>query len=87
MLEHHDQFNNETITNDKHTSRQRICLVGEVAEDQEVTVAARTFNVPVMASETGAEFIEDDTWTTYFVLAEFEGTIFDGISKAKVKHK
>lgn len=87
MLEHHDLFNNETITNDKHTNRQRICLVGDIAENQELVVAARTFNVPVMTSETGAEFIDDDTWTTYFVLADFEGPIFDGISKAKVKNK
>lgn len=87
MLEHHDLLNNETIANDKHTNRQRICIVGEVAENQELVVAARTFNVPVMTSETGAEFLDDDTWTTYFVLAEFEGTIFDVISKAKVKHK
>lgn len=86
MIEQHD-INNETIANDKQTSRQRICIVGEVAENQELVVAARTFNVPVMTSETGAEFLDDDTWTTYFILAEFEGSIFDGISKAKVKHK
>lgn len=87
MLEHQDLFNNETIANDKNTNRQRICIVGEVAENQDLVVAARTFNVPVMTSENGEEFLDDDTWTTYFIVAEFEGTIFDGISKAKVKHK
>lgn len=87
MIEPHDLFNNETITAEKVTSRKRICLVGGVAEDQEIVLASKTFNVPVITSGNGADFINDDTWTTYFILAEFEGSDFDKIYRSKVKHK
>lgn len=87
VIENHDLFSNETITNEKTLSRKRICLVGAVAEDQEIIDTAKTFDVPLVTSNTGVEFIDDDTWTTYFILPEFEGPEFDKIYRSKVKHK
>lgn len=89
MTEHNqDLFNNETINEKvKNQNKKRICLVGAVAEQQDAIEAAKKFNVPVLTSATGEEFIQDDDWNTYFILSEFEGPIFDKISKAEVKHK
>lgn len=83
-----DTFMNETIretVND--TLRKRICLVGAIAGNEEVMNAAKLFNVPVTTSETGIEFIEDNSWMTFFILTEFEGRIYDNIYKSKTKHK
>uniref|UniRef100_A0A1A9V4U5 DH domain-containing protein n=1 Tax=Glossina austeni TaxID=7395 RepID=A0A1A9V4U5_GLOAU len=59
----------------------RICLVGEVANDTSCCEAARTFNVPVVTSETGLELIADKEWRTYFVLKDFETPIYTAIVK------
>lgn len=89
MTEHNqDLFNNETINEKvKNRNQKRICLVGSVAAHPDSIDAAKTFNVPVLTSETGVEFLEDDTWNTYFILSEFEGPIFNRINKNDVKHK
>lgn len=85
---HRNEDIEETMMERIHsTLRKRICLVGSVAEDQEAVAAANIFNVPVLTSETGKEFIADDTWTTYFILSCFEGSVFDDIYKAEIKHK
>lgn len=78
----------ETMMERIHSTLQkRICLVGSVSEDEKVIEAAKVFNVPVLTSETGRELVADDSWTTFFILASFEGPIFDYIYKAEVKHK
>lgn len=87
-MNRNEQDIEETMMERIHSNlRKRICLVGSVTEDQETVEAAKIFNVPVLKSETGKEFITDDTWTTYFILSCFEGPIFDDIYKAEVKHK
>jgi hypothetical protein len=53
--------------------------------DEATVEAARQLNMPVLTSETGAEYIADDAWTTYFVLRDFEGPIYDTIYKSKHK--
>lgn len=65
---------------------QRICLVGIIVDNQETLKSAQSFNVPVITSETGSEFISDDNWSTYFVLNSFEGPIFEAIHKTKHKY-
>lgn len=81
-----DPLNNETVV-ERHSQRARICLVGSVADDHEIRDAAQLFQVPVESSTTGEEFISDDSWTTYFILSNFDGPIFDNINKAKTKHR
>lgn len=79
---------NETIREKvKETLRQRICLVGSVIENENVQNAAKVFNVPVVTSETGKEFISDSSWMTFFVISDFEGPIYEEIYKSKTKHK
>ncbi|CRK99989.1 CLUMA_CG013280, isoform B [Clunio marinus] len=80
---------NETIAENAKKSKlpKRICLVGTVVDDDEVASAAKLFNVPVLSSETGKEFCDDDTWMTYYILKEFEGPIFENIYRAAVKNK
>lgn len=73
----------EVMSQTSAMQKERICLVGTVADDDETRRAAETFNVPIVVSSTGAEFIGDTNWTTYFVMSEFEGPTFDAIRKSK----
>uniref|UniRef100_A0A182MAM4 Uncharacterized protein n=1 Tax=Anopheles culicifacies TaxID=139723 RepID=A0A182MAM4_9DIPT len=62
----------------------RICLVGSVAQDVATLAAAQSFKLPIVTSDTGAEYIGDeDSITTVFVLNDFEGPVYDAIYKAK----
>ncbi|XP_042228864.1 protein ECT2-like isoform X2 [Homarus americanus] len=63
----------------------RICLVGSLAHDVETLDAAKKFNVPVVTSETGLEFVSDLTYCTYFILADFENEEFEELNKAGVR--
>ena len=81
---HSTQF--EVIPANIKRTMQRICLVGTIVDNQESLKSAQSFNVPVITSETGSEFISDDSWSTYFVLNSFEGPIFEAIHKTKHKY-
>lgn len=63
--------------------RARICLVGAVAQDKATLTAAQSFKVPIVTSETGAEFLSDTSYVTYFILNDFEGPIYDTIYRSK----
>lgn len=63
--------------------KQRICLIGSVVDDSETVLAAQTFNVPVLTSDSGIELVRDNDWVTYFVMNKFEGPEFDVIRKSK----
>lgn len=80
-----DEIFNEEVTTASADS-SRICLVGSSSEDQDVADAAERFNVPIMSSETGEEFIQSSI-TTYFILPEFEGPIFENIYKHRKHHR
>lgn len=69
----------------KSVIKTRICLVGDVCDDSLIVEAAKTFELPVITSETGSEFIPDDSWTTYFVMKDFDSPIYDAIYKSKHK--
>lgn len=84
--QNHDTLTNETLTENSGRSK-RICLVGQLACDQDALITAKLFNVPVVTSETGSELLSDENWTTYFILSEFEGGVFDELNRAKSKHK
>lgn len=81
-----DETMNDTTMMSCGTIRKRICLLDHVAHDQDVIIASKLFNVPVVTSETGVEFLDDASWMTYFVMSEFEGPLFDDLSQHK-KHK
>ncbi|XP_053667102.1 protein ECT2 [Anopheles marshallii] len=62
----------------------RICLVGPVAQDAATLAAAQSLKLPIVTSDTGAEYIgDDDSISTVFVLSDFEGPVYDAIYKAK----
>lgn len=63
--------------------KERICLVGLVANDENVKNVADSFNVPVVSSDTGVEFCNDPEWITYFVLSDFSGENFSTIRESE----
>lgn len=63
--------------------RSRICLIGELGSDSRISEAAQAFGVPVVSSATGAEFINDGSWDTVFVLEEFSGPVYDAIHRSE----
>lgn len=65
----------------------RICLIGELGNDDELLNISKLFNVPVEVSETGDELLADTSWLTYFVLKNFDGTIFDKLVQQKQKYE
>lgn len=85
-----DRRFDETISENAKTANtrpKRICLVGYLAGDRNIVAAAQLFNVPVLKSETGEEFTDDESFTTYFILTDFEGPIFENINKHHKNHK
>ncbi|XP_019699672.1 protein ECT2 isoform X3 [Harpegnathos saltator] len=62
--------------------KKRICLVGTACNDPALGHAALQFKVSVLKSETGAEYVEDTSYHTYFVLKQFEGPEFDTLCKS-----
>nr|XP_045600854.1 protein ECT2-like isoform X3 [Procambarus clarkii] len=60
----------------------RICLVGSLADDAETLEAAKKFDVPIVTSETGQEYVSDFSYCTYFILADFESDEFEELNKA-----
>uniref|UniRef100_A0A2Z5U608 Protein ECT2 n=1 Tax=Reticulitermes speratus TaxID=60591 RepID=A0A2Z5U608_9NEOP len=64
-------------------TRSRICLIGEFGNDSRIFDDAQAFDVPVVLSATGAEFINDGSWDTVFVLEEFSGPVYDAIHRSE----
>ena len=48
-----------------------------------LTIFLKAFDVPVVLSATGAEFINDGSWDTVFVLEEFSGPVYDAIHRSE----
>lgn len=56
--------------------------MGLASTDPALGTAAQQFGVPVLKSETGAEYIDDTTYCTYFVLKHFEGSEYEILHKS-----
>ncbi|KAG0717993.1 Protein ECT2 [Chionoecetes opilio] len=63
----------------------RICLVGSLADDAETIEAAKKFNVPIVTSETGQDYVSDSVFCTYYILSDFETSVFEELDKAGVR--
>uniref|UniRef100_A0AAG5D338 Protein ECT2 n=1 Tax=Anopheles atroparvus TaxID=41427 RepID=A0AAG5D338_ANOAO len=62
----------------------RICLVGPVAQDAASLAAAQSLKLPIVTSDTGAEYVGDDeSLSTVFVLSDFEGPVYDALLRTK----
>lgn len=79
-----NQTSTVVATNTETVADKRICLIGSLATDEQILMAAHSFNVPVITSETGLEFVNDTKWTTYYVMRDFDGENFNVISKSKI---
>jgi hypothetical protein len=53
----------------------------------EVIDAAKSFDVPLFYSDSGKELLGDSSWTTFFIVSDFQGPVFDEISGSLEKHK
>lgn len=80
-----DKSKTEAMSISPPPSREqvRICLVGAVAHDKACLAAAQTLKLPLVLSETGAEYATDTNTLTYFVLNQFDGPIYDTIYRSK----
>lgn len=56
--------------------------MGSAAENPAVCRAAQSFGIPILTSETGLEYVNDSTCTTYFVLDSFDTPVFKKIPKS-----
>lgn len=74
------------MTSQKNLEKIRICLLNEIADCVQTLKAAEIFNVPIVFSNTGEEYLNDTEWKTYFVLKEFQGGTFDTLTKYKQRY-
>ncbi|XP_005186008.1 protein ECT2 isoform X3 [Musca domestica] len=82
-IDEHSSKYEMSISSSPSPENLRICLVGDVIQNDAAVEAAHTFGVPVITSETGLELINDCDWRTYFVLNDFEGPVYEAIHKSK----
>ncbi|XP_076547514.1 epithelial cell transforming 2 pebble isoform X3 [Osmia lignaria lignaria] len=78
-------INSEETVRNEHViipRKKRICLIGAAGDDPALGAAAQQFNVPVLKSETGLEYVEDTAYCTYFILKKFEGPEYDALHKS-----
>lgn len=61
----------------------RVCLVGAVAHDKATLAAVHSLKLPLILSETGAEYLTDTSMVTYFVLNQFDGPVYEAIYRSK----
>ncbi|KAL3281139.1 hypothetical protein HHI36_004359 [Cryptolaemus montrouzieri] len=62
---------------------KRICFVGSLAQDSELHKIAEAFNLPIVSSETGQEYAQENNFSTIFVLETFSGSAFTNLYKSK----
>ncbi|KAJ3633884.1 hypothetical protein MTP99_010803 [Tenebrio molitor] len=65
------------------TNNRRICLVGSLAKQAALRKVAESFNVPIVTSDDGRDYAQDDFYSTMFVLENFEGDVYNSLCKQK----
>ncbi|KAF7287575.1 epithelial cell transforming 2 pebble isoform X2 [Rhynchophorus ferrugineus] len=79
-----DSNGEETFKNDESLfADRRICLIGNLAEDNKLHSVAESFGVPVVCSENGLEYVNDNACCTYYVIDTFDGDIYNALSKSR----
>lgn len=68
----------ETVDADR-----RICLIGALAKDNKLRTVAEGFDVPVVASDHGREYMDDTSCCTYYVIDQFEGDLYSCLCKSR----
>ncbi|XP_018579820.1 protein ECT2 isoform X3 [Anoplophora glabripennis] len=79
-----DSNGDDTSRNDVPASPLdlRLCLVGNLTNDLKLRSVAETFGVPIVNSENGQEYAQDDN-ITIFVLENFEGDVYNSLYKSR----
>ncbi|XP_044752577.1 protein ECT2 isoform X2 [Coccinella septempunctata] len=78
-----DSNGDEQSKCDNASPYQRICFIGDVAFDNDLRTVAEHYNLPIITSETGRDFAQDNNCSTIFVIDKFQGTTFSNLYKAK----
>lgn len=76
---------NENVISATMEESRRICIVGSLGRDGTVVEAAKSFQIPVIITDSGHEYIDYDTYITYFILNEFEGDMFELLVQKKCR--
>ncbi|XP_045471396.1 protein ECT2 isoform X2 [Harmonia axyridis] len=78
-----DSNGDELSKCDNASSYQRICFIGDVSYDNDLRKVAEHYNLPIVTSETGREFAQENNCSTIFVIDKFHGPTFSNLHKAK----
>lgn len=70
----------------KSLQNVRICLIKETVDCAQTLEAAKGLSVPILISNTGLEYMNDPEWKTFYVMKEFQGEIFDTLTKNKERY-
>ncbi|CAG9768830.1 unnamed protein product [Ceutorhynchus assimilis] len=62
---------------------RRICLIGGIAKDNKFRTVAESFNVPVVSSVHGREYMDETSCCTYYVIDNFDGEIYNSLCKSR----
>lgn len=57
--------------------------MGSLAKQAALRKVAESFNVPVVTSDDGRDYAQDDFYSTMFVLENFEGDVYNSLCKQK----
>jgi hypothetical protein len=57
--------------------------VGSLAKQAALRKVAESFNVPIVTSDDGRDYAQDDFYSTMFVLENFEGDVYNSLCKQK----
>lgn len=73
---------NSSVKRSFISRKKRICLVGKACENMTLDTMSRQFGVPVLKSPTGAEYMGDVEYCTYFILEKFEGQEYEVLQES-----
>ncbi|XP_019767152.1 protein ECT2 isoform X2 [Dendroctonus ponderosae] len=62
---------------------RRICLIGGLANDSGLQSVAESFEVPVVHSQDGREYMNDTACCTYYIIDNFDGSLFNSLCKCR----
>lgn len=66
---------------------KRLCLIGQLRNDETICKGAQYFNYPVITSDTGLEILNDHSCCTIFVVDTFESDFFEKFQQHKRTHR
>lgn len=62
---------------------RRICLIGGLANDYGLQTVAESFEVPVVHSQDGKQYMDDTACCTYYIIDNFDGSVYNSLCKCR----